>query len=108
MAPPGLVYIVIYLATGSSAAGLVGFAPYSSPPFRPLLHVRGGDVSSTVHPPTSLQSSIITAVDTFYKTMPLASAFLTVCVMCELFICFYFLFLPDTFFNLSIIMLVRS
>ena len=88
MAPPGLVYIVIYLAAGcriiSAASGFTTrIAPWvvaSPPPFRALLNVRGGDVSSTVHPPTSLQSSIITAVDTFYKTMPLASAFLTVCV----------------------------
>lgn len=77
---PGLVYIVIYLAAGCRIISAASGFTTRIAPFRPLLNVRGGDVSSTVHPPTSLQSSIITAVDTFYKTMPLASAFLTVCV----------------------------
>ena len=40
----------------------------------PLLKVpRGGDLSS----PTSLKSSLIGAIDVFYKTMPLTSAFIT-------------------------------
>lgn len=43
----------------------------------PWLNVRGGDGSSTVRPTTSLKSTVLGAVDTFYKTMPLASAFLT-------------------------------
>ena len=102
MAPPGgFVYIVIYLVAGckiiSAASGFTSrIAPsVASPPFRRCLNVRGGDVSSTVHTSTSLQSSIITAVDTFYKTMPLASAFLTVCLDALLLICelYYNMFL---------------
>lgn len=45
----------------------------SSPPW---LNVRGGD-SGSIRPTTSLKSTVLAAVDTFYKTFPLGSAFLT-------------------------------
>mmetsp|Transcript_28056 Transcript_28056/g.67594 ORF Transcript_28056/g.67594 Transcript_28056/m.67594 type:complete len:279 (-) Transcript_28056:47-883(-) len=43
----------------------------------PWLNIRGSDGSLTVRPTTSLKSTVLGAVDTFYKTMPLASAFMT-------------------------------
>lgn len=43
----------------------------------PWLNVRGGDSGSAARTTTSLTSTLIGAVDTFYKTMPLASAFFT-------------------------------
>ena len=45
---------------------------------QPCLTVRGGDGgSSAILTATALKSSVLSAVDTFYKTMPLASAFIT-------------------------------
>jgi len=46
----------------------------SSPPW---LTTRGGDSSAAIDTSTSLQSSVLAVVDTFYKTMPFASAFAT-------------------------------
>ena len=45
----------------------------------PLLKIRGGDGGPAIElqTATSLKSALISTIDTFYKTMPLASAFLT-------------------------------
>ena len=94
-----LVCVVLSLGrcTHSFAAlSRVPSAPSAKPPLRrdapgservsrsiaspPWLRIRGGDGESAAAvggSTTSLKSSVLGAVDVFYKTMPLASAFLT-------------------------------
>jgi len=81
----GVISYVVAVALVSSSSTATGFSRISSstrrhPPPR-WISIRGGaDVQTTTS--TSLQSSLIGAIDTFYKTMPLASAFLTVSSSC--------------------------
>ena len=80
--------IGIFLALVSCAGGATAFStqlrhqrsdytsrvqnkPVSTAPWR---FPRGGDLASS---PTSLEASLVGAIDAFYKTMPLTSAFLT-------------------------------
>ena len=70
-----LWFVLALCSCANSAAAFSTVSPSAKPP--PWLNVRGGDISSTVRPTTSLKSSVIGAVETFYKTMPLASAFVT-------------------------------
>jgi len=76
------VAVVIALVSSSSTASgfsrsIISSSTRRHPP-PSWISIRGGaDVQTTTS--TSLQSSLIGAIDTFYKTMPLASAFLTVC-----------------------------
>lgn len=75
----GIVYVTIALlqttaAAGFSRVGLSRISSLSVPHSPPWLTVRGGA------DPATLKSSFIGSVDTFYKSMPLASAFLTVCL----------------------------
>ena len=79
-----VISYVVAIALVSSSSTATGFSRSiisSSTRRRPpprWISIRGGaDVQTTTS--TSLQSSLIGAIDTFYKTMPLASAFLTVC-----------------------------
>lgn len=58
-------------AAGFSRVGLSRISSLSVPHSPPWLTVRGGA------DPATLKSSFIGSVDTFYKSMPLASAFLT-------------------------------
>ena len=81
-----VISYVVAIALVSSSSTATGFSRISStstrrrPPPR-WISIRGGaDIqTTTIQTSTSLQSSLIGAIDTFYKTMPLASAFLTVC-----------------------------
>ncbi|KAL7545047.1 hypothetical protein ACHAWF_008413, partial [Thalassiosira exigua] len=43
----------------------------------PWLNIRGGDSTAAIRSTTSLKSAVFSAIDTFYKTMPLTSAFMT-------------------------------
>lgn len=72
-----LVYALSLCSCRNSVEAFSRVAPTAISP--PRLHgSRGGDNRSTVRPIiTSLDSTVIGAIDTFYKTMPLASAFLT-------------------------------
>ena len=79
----GVISYVVAIALVSSSSTATGFSRISSSTRRPprWISIRGGaDIQTTTS--TSLQSSLIGAIDTFYKTMPLASAFLTVSSSC--------------------------
>lgn len=68
-------FVLVLCGCANNVTAFSTLPPSAKLPRR--LIIRVGDSSSAMRPATSLKSSVLGAVDTFYKTMPLASAFLT-------------------------------
>ena len=73
----GLVigFVLVLCGCANNATAFSTLPPSAKLP--PRLIIRVGGSSSAMRPVTSLKANVLGAVDTFYKTMPLASAFLT-------------------------------
>eukprot|EP00584_Thalassiosira_punctigera_P001234 CAMPEP_0172527082 /NCGR_PEP_ID=MMETSP1067-20121228/1853_1 /TAXON_ID=265564 ORGANISM="Thalassiosira punctigera, Strain Tpunct2005C2" /NCGR_SAMPLE_ID=MMETSP1067 /ASSEMBLY_ACC=CAM_ASM_000444 /LENGTH=214 /DNA_ID=CAMNT_0013310747 /DNA_START=150 /DNA_END=791 /DNA_ORIENTATION=- len=71
-----LVWFVLALSScATTASAFSSVYPSTKPP--PWMKARGGCSGSMSRPSTSLKSAVLGAIDNFYKTMPLASAFFT-------------------------------